>query len=121
MPNPVVRWQIVSPDADGTAAFYQSLFHWTVSRANALGYRELSSGEGRGAYGGVWPSPPGQPGFVQMFIEVDDIQACIAEATRLGARVIVPASVLPDGDSMAVLADPTGISFGICTLRAPRA
>jgi hypothetical protein len=25
--------------------------------------------------------------------------------------------VLPDGDSMAVLLDPTGISFGICRLK----
>lgn len=117
MPNPVVRWQLISPEPDKAAGFYQKLFAWKLSKANALGYRELSSGEPSGVEGGVWPAPPGQPGFVQLFVEVPDVEACVVQATRLGARVIVPKSVLPDGDTMAVLLDPTGLSFGICQLK----
>ena len=37
-----------------------------------------------------------------------------AFARSLGGKVLVPKSVLPDGDTMAVLHDPTGISFGVC-------
>ena len=115
MPNPVVRWQIISPEPERTSAFYQKLFAWRLSQANALGYRELSSGSAKGADGGVWPAPPGQAGFVQLFVDVDET---IARATQLGATVVIPKSVLPDGDTMAVLVDPAGISFGICRLRA---
>lgn len=118
MPNPVVRWQIVSPEPERTAAFYQKLFAWRQSQANALGYRELASGTGRGAEGGVWPAPPGQAGFVQLFVEVDDVEATVARAAELGATVVIPTSVLPDGDTMAVLVDPAGISFGVCRLAA---
>lgn len=118
MPNPVVRWQIISPEPERTSAFYQKLFAWRLSQANALGYRELSSTTGKGADGGVWPAPPGQTGFVQLFVEVDDVDATITQATRLGATVVIPKSVLPDGDTMAVLADPAGISFGVCRLAA---
>ena len=91
------------------------LFGWSVSQANGLGYRELKSGSPGGIDGGLWPAPPEQKGFVQLFIEVPDVDACLAQATKLGAQVIVPRSVLPDGDTMAVLLDPTGLSVGICT------
>jgi len=118
MPNPIVRWQIVTPEPAKAAAFYRDIFGWEISAANSMGYRELRSGvvSDMPIDGGVWPSPPGQPGFVQLFIEVADIDKCIAKATELGARTLVLKSILPDGDSMAVLLDPTGISFGICSL-----
>src|SRR4051812_33253462 len=103
MPNPVVRWQILSPEPDQSAGFYQKLFGWKVSTANALGYRELRSGDDAGIDGGVWPAPPGVKGSVQLFVEVPDIDASLAQATHLGAQVIIPKSVLPDGDTMAVV------------------
>lgn len=117
MPNPVVRWQLITPEPDRAAGFYQKLFDWKLSTANALGYREVSSGTGRGADGGLWPAPPGQPGFVQLFVEVEDIDAVLADAVKFGGKIIIPKSILPDGDAMAVLLDPTGISFGVCTLQ----
>lgn len=115
MPHPVVSWQILSPEPGKAAGFYQKLFAWEVSTANSLGYRELKTGGG-GPDGGIWPAPPGTPGFVQLFVAVDDVDAAVANATRLGGRVLVPKSVLPDGDTMAVLQDPLGMSFGICRL-----
>jgi predicted enzyme related to lactoylglutathione lyase len=119
MPHPVIRWQIVSPEPDRTAGFYQKLFDWKLSKANTMGYRELASGVKPAAPvdGGVWPSPPGQNAFVQLFIEVADVDACIEKAAGLGAKVLVPKSILPDGDTMAVLLDPAGLSFGICRLK----
>jgi len=48
-------------------------------------------------------------------VEVPDAEKHIARATKLGAQVIVPASALPDGDTMAVLRDPAGLPFAICS------
>src|SRR5258708_36917914 len=101
MPNPVVRWQILSPEPDQAAGFYQKLFAWKLSQANALGYRELLGGNTAGIDGGVWPAPHGVKGFVQLFVEAPDLVACIAKATGLGAQGIIPQSALPDGDAMA--------------------
>ncbi|HEX4683162.1 MAG TPA: VOC family protein [Gemmatimonadaceae bacterium] len=117
MANPVVRWQIISPDPDATAKFFQSVFDWTMHQDNALGYRELKTGDG-GIDGGVWPGPPQEKPFAQLFVEVPDVAAHVERATKKGARVIVPPSVLPDGDTMAVLLDPTGLPFALCSLRA---
>jgi uncharacterized protein len=113
---PVVRWQILSADPDATARFYRGLFGWQISQDNALGYREVAAGAG-GIGGGIWPAPPGTPPFVQLFTHVPDVAACVAEAERLGATVLVPPSALPDGDVMAVLRDPLGLVFAVCTLR----
>jgi uncharacterized protein len=114
MGNPVVRWQIISADPGSTVSFYRQLFGWTDTRDNALGYRQLSTGS-NGIDGGVWPGPPDAQSFVQLFVEVPDVEKHIARATKLGAKVIVPASALPDGDTMAVLRDPAGLPFAICS------
>jgi predicted enzyme related to lactoylglutathione lyase len=116
MGHPVVRWQIISPTPDDTSSFYTKLFGWKSSNSNALGYRELTTG-GTGPDGGVWPGPPQERAFVQLFVAVPDIDQCLVEAAKLGAKTIVPKSVLPDGDTMAVILDPSGLSVGLCTLR----
>jgi uncharacterized protein len=114
MSHPVIRWQIISPNADGTARFYGQLFDWRATSDNALGYRELKTGPG-GVDGGVWPGPHGERPFVQLFIAVPDVEEHVARATKLGATVLVPPSALPDGDVMAVLLDPIGLPFALCT------
>ncbi len=115
MGKPVVRWQIISPAVDSTAAFYSTLFGWRATRDNALGYCQLKT-ESNGIDGGVWPGPPQERPFVQLYVEVPDVDACLADATRLGAKVIVPKSVLPDGDTMAVMLDPMGLAVAVCAL-----
>jgi predicted enzyme related to lactoylglutathione lyase len=121
MPNPVVRWQILSPKPDESATFYEKLFAWKLTDANALGYRELANNVEGSIDGGIWPSPQATNSVVQLFVEVSDIDASIGKAEKLGARLIVPKSTLPDGDTMAVLLDPTGLSFGLCRLHAKNA
>ena len=114
MNHPVIRWQILSPDPDSSSKFLTELFGWRVDSNNALGYRQVQAGDG-GIPGGIWPAPPGVNPFVQLYIRVPDIDACITNATALGARVIVPKAVLPEGQEMAVLLDPLGMPIAICT------
>ena len=113
MSNPVMRWQIVSPAADQLSQFYCGLFGWEASRDNMLNYQVIDTVSERGIQGGIWPAPPGVPSFVQLFVDVDDCAAYVAAAGKLGASVLVPPQALPDGDVMAILKDPSGMSFGI--------
>lgn len=129
--NPVVSWQIVSTDPKAASRFYERLFGWTVSADNALAYREVRTGPG-GVDGGIWPAsptaaqppganPPGAGGsFVQLFVRVADVDATVARAVELGGRIVVPRTVLPDGDTMAVIVDPTGLPFGLVLDAASR-
>ena len=48
-----------------------------------------------------------------MFVEVDDVQDAAKQTTEVGGNVIIQPQVLPDGDEMAVILDPEGISLGL--------
>jgi predicted enzyme related to lactoylglutathione lyase len=112
MDAPILEWQMVTTNPDQLAKFYGDLFGWKTSTTNALGYRQIDTGDGS-LRGGLWPSPPTAHSFVQLFVGVPDVDTSVTRATELGARVIVPRTALPDGDEMAILADPCGITFGV--------
>jgi uncharacterized protein len=114
MTAPVLQWQMVSTDPERAAQFYRALCGWTIDTGNALGYRAVDTG---GTPGGIWPAPAGASSLVQLFIGVPDVEAASRQASALGARVIVPPTHLPDGDVMAVLVDPCGVSFGLMQQR----
>jgi len=111
MGRPVTRWQILSRDPDATASFYGELFDWQVDADNPLGARMVRTGGEGGIEGGIWPAPPEAPSFVQLFVDVPDVEDAVSRAEGLGARVLVPPSTLPDGERMAVLHDPQGLPF----------
>jgi hypothetical protein len=113
MGHPVVSWQIVTKNPDGLTSFYTKLFDWTVNADNPLGYRMIETGSDRGISGGIWPAPPTAQGFVQLFIEVNNVQGHVEKAVNLGGKVIIPPQSLPDGGVLAILHDPEGIPFGL--------
>jgi predicted enzyme related to lactoylglutathione lyase len=113
MSNPVMQFQILAKSPDETAAFYSQLFGWKIDADNPLGYRRIDTGSQQGIQGGIWPAPPHAANFVQLFVAVPDVPAAVVQATRLGAKVLIPATVLPEGDEMAVLLDPHGMSFAL--------
>jgi predicted enzyme related to lactoylglutathione lyase len=113
MGQPVMQWQILARDPERCARFYGELFGWRIDAANALAYRAVRTDAGRGVDGGIWPTPPEGEARVQLFVEVEDVEACLARAIGLGAQVVVPRQVLPDGDEMAIIVDAEGLSTGL--------
>ena len=113
MPNPVTRFQILSKTPDETAKFYVELLGWRVSADNPLEYRQINTGSEVGIQGGIWPAPSGAPNFVQLFVSVEDVTASVRKAQELGAQVVVPPTMLAQGDETAILVDPQGMSFGV--------
>ncbi len=113
MGHPVLQWQIVTPYPDRAASFYGGLFGWEINQNNQLNYRMVDTGSEQGINGGIWPAPPEAPSFVQLFIQVGDVKAFVEKAAGLGARVLIPPQALPDGDVLAILQDPQGMSFGL--------
>lgn len=113
MGNPVTQFQILAKKPDETAAFFSELFDWRIDANNPMGYRRVDTGSGDGIQGGIWPAPPQAPDSVQLFISVANVKDAVAKAQGLGAKVLIPATVLPEGDEMAVLLGPNGMSFGV--------
>ena len=50
-------------------------------------------------------------------MSVQNVKDAIQNAETLGAKVIIPATMLPEGDEMAVLLDPEGMSFAVWRAR----
>lgn len=113
MGNPVMQFQIISKSPEDTAAFYSGLFGWSVDANNPMGYRQINTGSDSGIQGGIWPAPPQAPNFVQLFMAVDDVKETVAKAEKMGAKTLIPPTTLPEGDEMAVLHDPQGMSFAL--------
>ena len=113
MAHPVLKFQILSTDADASAKFYAELFGWTINADNPLGYREIDTKCGDGIQGGIWPAPQQSHDFVQLFVHADDVAASIKRAEQLGAALLIPLTTLPGGEQMAVLKDPRGLPSAI--------
>jgi predicted enzyme related to lactoylglutathione lyase len=111
--QPVIQWQILSKMPDQLSEFYRQLFGWEMNADNALGYRTINTGSERGIHGGIWPVSPEGRAMVTLYVEVEDVAEHIKRATELGATVVIPPQKLPDGDEMAVITDPEGLTFGL--------
>jgi uncharacterized protein len=119
----VIEWQILATDPKAVADFYAKLFDWHVDADNALGYRRIKPGQAApaaGIGGGIWPAPATARNFVQLFIGVEDVARHYETAKELGATSIVPPQQLPDGDELAIMADPFGMPFGIIRKATPQ-
>lgn len=113
MGSPVMQFQILSKAPEETARFYASLFGWKIDANNPMGYRQIDTGSKEGIQGGIWPAPPQSSNFVQLFMRVANVAEAVKQAQELGAKLLIPPTVLPGGDEMAVLHDPQGMPFAV--------
>ena len=71
------------------------------------------------AAGGVMKSPPGVPySFWLAYVQVDNADALCERATRLGAKVTVPPTDIPNVGRFACWLDPQQASIAV--LQPPR-
>jgi len=108
----------VSPDVDGSEAFYTELFGWTAEhRADESGNRvyALFTKDGRAA-AGLGSQPPamkGAPPVWNSYVAVASADDAVAVAEKAGAKILMPAMDVMDSGRMAVFADPTGAPLSV--------
>jgi uncharacterized protein len=104
-----------TPDADKAAKFYGDWLGWTYELGKD-GYRHILNGSKENMIGGIPPkmhAPPGTPAHWMAYLAVKDAKAAAAKAAQLGAQTIMPAELMPDVGTIAVLADPQGAVFAL--------
>lgn len=116
MGAPVAFFELTSHDPGKTGRFYTELFGWTISQMPDGGYSLIDTGAGEGAIGGglgATDGPDDRPG-VKIYMRVDDLQAYLGKATKLGGRTLVPPTDLPGGyGKFAMFADLDGNAVGL--------
>jgi uncharacterized protein len=106
--NVVNYFEIGTPDANATTAFYGNLFDWQIGEPSPTAYRMVDADKG-----GVWEtSGAGGESWAIFYVQVDDVRATIDKAESLGGKVLVP---LTDNGPLefAHLQDPKGNRFGV--------
>ncbi len=102
----------MTDDPEKCKAFYGKVFDWQFDDASLPGYTLVNAGAEPS--GGVFPKPADAPGVcVNVYFQVDDIDATLAVATDNGGQVLVPKTQVPNVGHFAMFADPEGIAIGI--------
>ena len=111
MPNPVVHWEILGQDPKKSQEFYAKLFGWHVDANNPYNYGLVDTHSEGGINGGIGPCNEGAR--VTVYVQVDDLQKYLDEATRLGGEIVMPPTEIPNVVTLAQFADPDGNIIGL--------
>jgi hypothetical protein len=117
MKHPVVHWEIGGRDAAALRDFYHQAFGWTMTPAGP-NYTLVAPVDG-GFGGGIMQAPAGAPPYVTVYVQVDDLDAALAEIRRLGGDPLVPPTAIDDSASFAMFTDPEGHVVGLLRASGP--
>src|SRR5262249_9359177 len=106
---------IFSSDPDKTRTFYSELFGWKAEEPNPeFGGYWMFFKDGVQVAGGMRnDGSTGAPDGWSVYLETEDTEATVAQASAGGAQVVVPAMPIADMGSMAVITDPAGAMIGM--------
>jgi uncharacterized protein len=112
MAHPVMWFEVLGRDGKRLQHFYGGLFGWKIATDNPIQYGLVDTGEKRGIPGGVGATFPGTRPWVTFYVETPDVAASLAESERLGGKIVMPRTVMPDV-TVGVFEDPEGHVIGL--------
>jgi uncharacterized protein len=115
MAHPVMWFEVLGTDSGKLRQFYSGLFGWSFSGDAKYGI--VDTGEQRGIPGGVGAAFPGTKPWVTFYVETGDVAASLAQAERLGGKVVMPRTAMPDV-TLGVFEDPEGHVIGLVERKA---
>src|SRR5436309_10784638 len=100
---------VMVPDADAARSFYQKVFGWEydIGGSEFGGYTTARLGQ-RMTAGLMGPQPdaPPMPAAWSLYFATANIEADVAKAVALGAKVLYPPMTVGEFGSMAACEDP---------------
>jgi predicted enzyme related to lactoylglutathione lyase len=110
----VVHVEFSALDREATGKFYSDLFGWKVEQLPEMNYAMFDSGDNIG--GGFNPVSDTNPaGTVLVYIGTDDIDATLAKAESLGAKILQPRTEIPNTGWFGFFSDLSGNMIGVYT------
>jgi len=107
----VTWWEVIGNDGKKLQDFYRQLFDWKVDADNAMNYGMVDESQ-TGVGGGIATGQGGQS-HVTIYVEVDDLQATLDKAEKLGGKTVQPPMDVPEGPTIAMFNDPEGHMIGL--------
>ncbi len=115
MGNPVVHFEIGGKDVERLIDFYSSVFEWDITPlADQLYIADPGSNEGIQGHLFQATEETDSTNNVIIYVEVDDIQACLSQAESLGGEILIQPQEIPGNAShFAIFRDPSGNRIGL--------
>ena len=113
MTRPVVFFEIQGKDPARLREFYREIFGWNIDEPNPMGLSMIEHGIGGPPEGVGGAIATGAEARVLVYVQVLDPVETLAKAEALGGtRVLEPFDV-PEGPTVARMADPEGNVVGL--------
>lgn len=111
MGQPVVHFEIGCRNSQKTQEFFSKLFGWQMEAAGPA--TMISTGANEGIQGHISALGHEPHNYVTIYVQVNDLQAYLTDASKLGGKTLVPPTEIPGMGSFAWLADPDGNIIGL--------
>lgn len=123
MTQPVVHFEIIGRDPDALRAYYEKLFGWESSPADAAStvsepgrysfHEKLETPDHTGIPGGFGGGPGFSP-HTLFYVGVEDVEEALQRAESLGGRRIMGPAANPNGTvTVGQFTDPEGNLVGV--------
>ena len=113
----VFSWnELMTTDLEGAKRFYGDLFGWSfeempISSGPLQGQTYVSAKIGEEYAAGLMPMPPGTEGMGPgwgAYVTVNSLAESLEKVKRLGGKIHLDVTPIPDMGSFAVISDPQG-------------
>jgi predicted enzyme related to lactoylglutathione lyase len=111
--NNICHWELQTTSPDKAKKFYEPLFGWKLDYVKEMQYVMVNTPEPPG--GGINIVKKIEPSGTLLYVQVEDIEATLKKAEKLGGRTISPKSPIPEIGFYGVLTDPEGNKLGLFT------
>jgi predicted enzyme related to lactoylglutathione lyase len=113
MTHPVVWFEVLGKDASTLQQFYGQLFGWKFDTSMPTRYGTVDPQGGKGIPGGVGEVWGEARPWVTFYVRSNDLGGSLAEAEKLGGKVVMPPRKFPEGPTVAFFSDPEGHVIGL--------
>ncbi|MGE0226834.1 MAG: VOC family protein [Acetobacteraceae bacterium] len=116
MSFPFTHAEVFGEAPAALAAFYRAVLGWTVAQAEGVDYWRIAIPPGRVEArfaGGIARRPDFMPAGWLPYAQVPNLASCVAEAIRLGGKIVREATAVPRTGWYAELSDPEGNPFAM--------
>ena len=104
--RPLVHWAIQAREPNRLREFYSAMFNWDIADGPIMGIPPGIGGPEPAIAGHIQPGGE-HPGFA-LYIQVRDLRASMEQAKSLGGAVRGEPFDVPNGPTIAPIADPEG-------------
>jgi uncharacterized protein len=116
---PAIHWEIGTADPETLRRFYRETFGWGMHVIPSGAYTMIASKGESGLGGGFADTRGGFPDYVTVYVQVDDISGCMAQAPACGGKKLMGPFQAAETLMVGFVTDPDEIMVGLMQFSGP--